>query len=521
MPRVTTPVASPPRPAGPVLDRLARWRPATDDLLVVAAFAATRAVYLGVVGVRMDVGILSFAPHLPDLGLLQRHLVQTSFYQHTQPPLFPFLLGLVLKVSPFPDGITLQVLYLAMGLAILLLLRRVLARLGLRRWAVLSAVGLVAVYPALVVIENLPTYDEPTVLLLLWLVLLVCDHVTRGTDRTFGLLVTVAAAVVLIRTVYHPIWFVLLVAGVLALRRPASGLRRGLVVAALPALVIVGFMAKNLVLYDQFSLTTWMGPSLSKIAASVVDPRERAQLIASGEVSPIFGLPVFYPYDTYAPYLPRCHVEHRDVPVLADPIRPRSGTANLDYWCQLAVYRRQQSDALSFIRHHPGQFADAELAAAQMYFEPAAPIIYTRNVQRLERVDDVYEQVVFGRVALDPVVRTGWSDVRLAAHGGVDLLVLAVVGVGASVCLGLVALIRLRRGERRVSLVGWLTVGFLVAWTTATGSLFEINENARYRLLVDPLVLGTLVFVVDRAALALGRRPDGRPIAFFGQHPRR
>ncbi len=500
-----------------------RWQPDTDDALVVAAFFVTRALYLGVAGVRMDVGILAFAPHIPDLGVLQRHLLETSFYQHTQPPLFPFLLGLVLKLSPFPDGITLQVVYLALGLTLLLLLRRVLQRLGLRRWAVLAAVGLAAIYPALVVIENLPTYDEPTIVLLLWLVLLVCDHVKHASDRGFATLVAVAAAVVLIRTVFHPLWWVLLVVGVLVLRRPAGGLRKALLIAAVPLLLILGFMVKNQVLYGQFSLTTWLGPSLSKISASVVQPRERDQLIASGDVSPIFGQPVFFDYDTYAPYLPSCTVHHRDVEVLAEPLRPRSGTANLNYWCQLQVYRQQQDDAFSFIRHHPGEFADAELAATQMYFEPASPIIYTRNVHRLERVDDVFEQVVLGRVSLDPVVRTNWSVLRVLAYGGIDLLTLALLAVIVSVGLGVVAAIRLRRGERRVSSVGWLVVGFFVAWTTLSGSLFEINENARYRLLVDPLLIGTLVFLVDRAVASLQTRAPakhGAPATRRGRTPR-
>jgi hypothetical protein len=412
----------------------------------------------------------------------------------------------VLKLSPFPDGVTLQVVYLAMGLAILLVLRRVLVRLGLRPAATLIAVGLVAIYPAMVVLENLPTYDYPTILLLLWLVLVVCRFAQEGDTRTFALLVTVAAAIVLLRTIFHPIWFVVLVAGVLLVKRPQIGLKRGLLIAAAPALIILAFLVKNQVLYGQFGLSTWFGPSLSKISASVVDKAELKQLQSKGEVSPIFGKPVFFGYDTYAANLPACQVEHADVEVLADPVRHRSGTPNLDYWCQLAVYRQQQKDALSFIRHHPAQFADAEMAGTQMYFEPAAPIIYTKNVQRLDGVDDVFERVVFGRVQLAPVTDTTWGEVRVLAHGGVDLLVLVLLADLLAVCMAVVGAIRLRRGERDIGNVAWLTVGFIVLWTTLTGSWFEINENARYRLLVDPLLIGVLVWAVDRGVAALQAR---------------
>lgn len=490
-----------------------------DDAVVAALFVASRAIVLGVLGVRMEAGFLGFAPQYPDVGLLQHHLVQTTFYEHTQPPLFPFLLGSVLKLSPFPDGVTLQGVYLALGLVLALLLRRVFRRLGLGRWAALAAAGLVVIHPSLVVLENVPSYDYPTAVLLAWLVKAFLDHVRQGGVRTFALVLAATSALVLLRSSFHPVFFVVVTVVVLVLRPPPGGLRSALLVAVLPALLIVGFMVKNQVLYGQFGLSTWFGPSLSKVASSVVDARERNELVRAGEVSALFGRPVFLGYDTYAADLPPCRVTHGAVPVLADPVRPRSGTPNLNYECQLAVYGRQGSDARWFIRHRPRQFVTAEVGATQMFFEPASPIIYSANVKRLSTLDDLYQTVVFGRVKTRPVVATSWGDLRTAAFGGSYVLVMAVVDVAVVVVVGAAAAGRHRRGQRKVSQAGWVFVALVCVWTTASGSLLEINENARFRLPIDPFLIAASVLVVTRVRTAVtsrrraGPRPAGSPIS--------
>ena len=93
-----------------------------DDLAAVGLYAVVRAILLGPVGLRMDLRFLTFAPHLPDLGLLQDRLVETLWYTHTQPPLYAGFVGVLLKLSPFPDGATFLAAHLVLGATLVVLL---------------------------------------------------------------------------------------------------------------------------------------------------------------------------------------------------------------------------------------------------------------------------------------------------------------------------------------------------------------------------------------------------------------
>ena len=118
-----------------------------DDLAAVGLYAVVRAILLGPVGLRMDLRFLTFAPHLPDLGLLQDRLAETLWYTHTQPPLYAGFVGLLLKLSPFPDGATFLVAHLAMGATLAVLLRRLGDALGLGRPATFAALACAAGFP--------------------------------------------------------------------------------------------------------------------------------------------------------------------------------------------------------------------------------------------------------------------------------------------------------------------------------------------------------------------------------------
>lgn len=493
-----------------------------DDLAVVALFVAARLGYIVLAGVRMDLVFLVFAPHLPGLDLLQHDLVRTVWYEHTQPPLFPLGVGVLLKASPFPDGITFQVVWLAMGLATALVVRRIAAMLGLGRAAALVAVGLVVTNPALVSIEFSANYDQPTILLIAVLILFVGRYAGSGETRDLAIATGLGAVAVLTRTVFHPAWYLLLVAGLVALRRPDWRDRRLAAALVLPALAIGIFVAKNQVLYDEPGLTTWGGASLSKIAGSAATPEERERLIADGTVSPLFGRPVFIVgYDAYADAMAPCRPAHPDVPVLALPDRPGQATydpsgtpsPNLNYECFLPVYRQQGKDAIAFAKADPRHFFGAQALGAQMFFEPALPIVFTRNLSHLRGAERVWTHTLYPTVTLDPISYSEWGGYRILAHGGVQLLPTALALDLAAIALAVPAIRRLWRGRgkagggaTRVGLAVRAAVGLTCLWVTLIGSAFEINENARYRLLIEPELLILLAWAGQWAVVAVRSR---------------
>lgn len=498
-----------------------------DDVVTAAIFVAARIVFIAALGVRMDLLFLTFAPHVPDLGLLQHHLLQTVLYEHTQPPGFPLLVGGLMQLSPFPDGITFQVVWLAMGLALALVLYRVGRMIGLGRVATFVGIGLVATNPALVSIEFSANYDEPTILMVALVVLFIGRYARSGSTRHLAAVTTIGAVAVLTRTVFHPAWYLLLVAGLVIARRPAWPDRKVALAIALPALAIGAFVAKNSILYGETNLTSWGGPSLDKIATSAAPPALQRQLVRDGTVSKLFGTQVFIePYSAYAAGVPPCRPKHAAVPVLSEQTRPSDPTfdgttssPNLNYECFLPVYRQQDRDARAFIAKYPARFLGAQADGAQMFFEPALQIVFTpQNLKALAGADTVWRWTLYPRVTVAPIAYSDWAGRRVLAYGGMRFVPTVFLLDVAAVVLAVSAAGRLwpqrRRtggGDRRSALAARAAIGLTCAWVTVIGSAFEINENARYRLLIEPFLLLLLAWAGEGAVHAIRRRAAADP----------
>ena len=495
------------------------------DLAALGLYALTRLWFLVVVGLKMDLRFLSFGPHLPDVDLLEHRLFETLWYEHTQPPLYSAFVGLLLRLSPFPDGATFLVAHLAMGAVLAVVLRRLFEVLGLGVPATFVALFLVFTNPSLVALELIASYDEPTIVLLALLALKTGRYVASASARDLAWVSALACSIVLVRTVFHPMWFVLVALGVVAMRPPAFERRRAAVLLGAPVIVIVGLILKNAALFDVTGLTSFAGPSLSKIAGAAADDDEVRELQADGTVSALFGRPVFWSYATYEDAMPPCVRTHPDIPALAEPTRRYGGAyPNMNDECMLAVYRQQTDDAVAFIRARPAQFVGAQASGAQMFFEPALPIVFTTNADALRPTATAYRWTLLPQVQLPPVSETEFGALRVLDHGGVELVPTVLLADLAAIVLGAQrgwTLVRRRRtpgsGARRASYGAWAAVGSTCAWVTIVGSLLEINENARYRMLIEPFLLATVVYGGQAVVRWAQRRTSmSRPMSSTG-----
>ena len=76
---------------------------------------------------------ITFAKQYLDPVLLQNDLLRSLFYLHSQPPLFNFFLGTILKLSPIP-AITYDFIFKIVGLLIPLIFYGIFTRLGINRF---------------------------------------------------------------------------------------------------------------------------------------------------------------------------------------------------------------------------------------------------------------------------------------------------------------------------------------------------------------------------------------------------
>ncbi|HEY5153911.1 MAG TPA: hypothetical protein VIJ47_04195 [Acidimicrobiales bacterium] len=475
-----------------------RWRSAraTGLIWVLGAFIASRSL-AAAAGMRFDATTLDSAWQFIDPELLRTHLTQSLYYSHTQPPLFNALLGLVLKLSPFPDGVSFQVVFLAMGLALTISVFALSRALGARRVTAVVVTIVATCSPATLLYENWLFYTYPEALLVTVIAVAVFRWVDTGRQAWLVAVGLSAMALVLTRSLFHPAWYLAVAALAWLGRRPARR-RNGLVALGLPLLFVVAVVAKNQVLFDTPGLSSWLGMNLWRVSTEQLPPATRQRLIDDGTLSPQAALQAFQTYDVYQPLVPPCRRAHPDIPVLAQA-RKTSGWVNYNDECFLPIYRQAQRDAVAAARADPGSTLASQVASWHLSFLPASDYPYlTTNRSTITRYEDLYNGLALVQVGTPPVVRAPNNE-RDIYRSPIGISLTIVAAFAAVVASALASLRRWRVSPPpTAAIVTRVYVGLTVLMVFVVGNGLEIRENNRFRWVVEPLMLIVLAITIQQ-----------------------
>lgn len=468
-------------------------------LILAASFSLSRVGYR-LAGIRYDDSFLPIAFQHLDVAELEHNLLESVWYQHTQPPLFNLFLGLVLKLSPFRAGLTFHVLWLLLGAALVVLVYRLLLALRVRRGLAIAATIVITCSPTVVLYENWLSYEYPLTVALTAIALASVRWVAAGEQRWLVAVAALGGACLLTRVLLNPIWYVGVVAIVLVARRPDAGRTAAGVVLALPLILVGAVALKNQVVFGEPTLSSWSGWNLQRVTIDELPDDTRARLVADGTLTPLADYGVFLPIDSYRGYAGECVPEHENVPVLADPTKS-GGAENFNNECYLPITSEAQRNAIAAARAEPGAAAKAVVGSFQIWAESPSQyaFVYDNRLQ-IDRIDELYRRAVLLDVPWDPPVevRSAWW-IPLGTPGGqwrvtLTVVVATLIAVGAGVRSGW----RIARGRGSPLDVGLAVIGFTVLAVTLVGNLFEIGENNRFRFMVEPVTLVALAWFVDR-----------------------
>ncbi len=479
---------------------------------MVVAFVGSR-LAVAAAGVRFDAGPLASGFQVLELSELRHNLLESLAHLHAQPPLFNLFIGLVLRVPEAWEQPVLRFIYLAVGLALALVLFTVLVRLGLRRWVAVALTLVVALSPANILFENWSHYDYPVILLLCLSVLALQRYEDGHRLRHAAVFLGLLGVLVLTRSTFQLVWFLGWAAALVVHRRGADW-KRVAVVAAVPLVAIVAVYANTLRVAGTFTSSTSLGVSLAKITTFQLPEAQRRAMVDQGELSALALIPPFTPVPGYAEVLPA--PGPTGVAVLDDEVKtfPDGATwINFNNLLYAKVSEAYLDDALRTLRAHPDAYLEGVGTATEMFFRPPSDFFALGdNRSQIADYNRLYNRVVYGVVASgDPVSvfpdvarqyrqgppRTSWLSVLVYAVG--------LLGGAGELWFG-----RRRRDSGPSSLL----LAFLwssVAYVAVVSNLVEIGENDRFRLYTDPLV------VVLVAALAVTwRARRRRPTATTG-----
>jgi hypothetical protein len=487
-------------------------------IAVAAVFLLSRAAFAAV-GVRFDMSPLrgSFAAdpwQLLDTQLLQHHLITSVWHLNSQPPLFNLFCGALLKL-PFAIQEPFASLgFLALGLMMVVCLYSVLVELRVPTWLALAVSTLVAVDPAYVLYENWLSYAYPTAAFLslsaLCLVRYVRHHRMRWGLGFFGAVATVA----LLNSSYQLVWVV--VAGIVVAVAVRSRWRPALVAAAIPVLLVVGWVAKDAAQVGMFTSSSWVGMNFARTTLVTASPAELRSLVASHTLTPIAEVPPFSPVSAYAPRFAR--LTHTGVAAVDAPYKADLGT-NFNNGIYAGVSSQYLHDDLAFIRARPRAYAINVVNAAKQWTVPPDEYQFVRsNRGHIATWANLFDRTVLARPSAnpDPVVNT----LVLTAGPPAAQLSYLIIVVDAIALLGspFVAWWRRRTDPAGAATLAYLWVTTVYALVTT--SLLELGENQRFDMELGPLPLIAAVVVVVAVARVLkapvapaGRAPATSPPA--------
>jgi hypothetical protein len=320
---------------------------------------------------------------------------------------------------------------------------------------------------------------------------LVCAHRFLD-DPQPGRLLLVAALITLcglLRSLFHPMWVIAAIALLIAVRRVPR--RYAVAALSVPIVVFGGWMAKNMVLFDSATTSSWVGFNLQRGVVASMDEDDVAQDVADGTVS---SLALEYPWgtiDQYEPWIESC--DPNEHPALRLPEKEPNGTArvaNFNHECYLPVYRQAQEDAVRLIREHPGRYLSTRGYGLLMAYQPAQTGIPPDETW----IDRIYRPallVVQVRIPQDDwnLPLLGTDEINLDVSLTLLALSIFVMGRGGVAGVRLARTGWSQRHDWPADEVTWALVAATFAFVVVGGSLIEFGENGRFRSSFDPLLI--------------------------------
>ncbi|MEI8105370.1 MAG: hypothetical protein WCH31_05980 [Actinomycetes bacterium] len=438
------------------------------DASVLAAVFVISRVAAVLAGVAFETGPLQASIQNIDPALLRTHLLQSLWYLHGQPPLWNLLVGLSLKALPSAWPTFWHLAYMVMGFIQGQALLRLLRLLGAGRRTGLTVAALVTAFPATIAFENSFSYDYPTFVLATLVPLAAARFVQRPTFGRGLTSFSLAAALVLLRTLFQAWWIVAVVA--IMLLACARHRRVVLVAAALPLALVAGVYAKNWLMYDVAGTTSWTGMGLARSVVVGLPLSERRALVAEGK---LHRVSLVKPFSPLADYLAVGVTPARPtgIPILDEATGPEF-PINMENKTFIAISRQYWQDDLWIVRHRPASYLGAIRRALGDFFSSATSGWEGHgNVARLGGYNRFVDEAAYGQLGLG----------RVGLFGVIAYL----LAIGA----GLVAIVRRLRQDASAAMVATAVALVTILNVVVVGNLAEVGENYRFRFVIDPLAL--------------------------------
>ena len=438
--------------------------------MMALLFALVHGLYYAS-GVTFDAKTIPLFAQFLDPALLRDRLWESLVALHCQPPLFNLLLGVTLKIAPHHPGPLLQGLFLMGGFTLYVLITVLLQKLqvGDRLALLLSTLFLLS--PSFVLYEHWLFYTFPEAVLMTLGAWTFYKAVYTPQRKHFLGFFCLIAALCLLRSLFHLVYFVLMV-GLLVWQCPAHRKQVALM-ALLPFLLVVSLYVKNSVLFGKFTASTWTGMNFSDVTLLKLTVAERDKLISEGKLSAFARIRPFSPLRDYA-VSPVMDTRFVGVPALVQRDKP-SGVPNYNNLTYIALSDKYLVEDIKVIRAYPRAFWRGIFQGWKVYFEPSTHYYLLPRQDKVSWLVNGYDTLLYGKLPWE------WGI------GHTPYLFL-LLGLPFVFFYGLRQAWKSRMTPSpHAALLWFLCLNIL--YVALIGNTLESGENNRFRFTTDPLSL--------------------------------
>jgi len=456
-----------------------------DVWLILIVFLISR-LLVSFLGIQMDYGALFRNWQYLDIGTLHGDLLKGVWYDHTQPPVFNLLLGIMLQLFGTHARLAFVLLLKAITLINTFLLLGILRKVTSHPRLPLLLTLLYLLSPATIIFENELFYTSfITMLLLIATRYLLQLEGPISRRQVLGLFIPLIL-VCLTRSMYHFIWLLALSVLILVWYRRRQHTRILFTGAFVALLLVSGWYVKNYFIFHQLSASTWMGMNMARNVFHDATVTDTGNIASIEPFSRISAYRRFLPPGYGSQY---AGLEDR---VLLEEWKNDSfiNEKRVGY---IEVSRLYTEESKKAIRSHPIAYLKNVIQSAIIYFAPATRYPTTEYLSE----------------------KMSWYDVLYSfnlshfAHGKQQRRIALTLSAIPKFFIYLFVFYWLiRETIRRKQVPGGLLTLFItciIGYIFVVSSLFEHYENMRFRYEAEPLFMVLLAIVLS--AFPLRRSP--------------
>lgn len=436
--------------------------------VIILLFLISR-IIIRVIGIEMDYQALYRNWQYLAVDTLHHNLLKGVWYDHTQPPLFNLLLGVILKISGSTAPLVFSLLFKSITLLNTFLLLRLLKGNAKHKNIPLLFSLIYLLSPATMLFENELFYTSfITLLLLLSCNYLVTYQVTGKPGKLLGFFLPLVL-ICLTRSMYHLAWLLIPWLFLFVSSRKQKYARKALLTGLLFIAVACGWYIKNYIIFGSFTSSTWGGMNIARNVFHDAVISDSGQIASIEPFSKISAYKKFLPTDDPAAAFKG--LNDRD---LLQEMKNDS-FINEKHGGYIEISRQYMQASKQQVRDHPGAYLKNVVQSAIIFFAPATRYPVNEAQARKIKYYDLLYSFNLSQLA------EGKQERRIA---------LTLSALPKFICYSLVFSIIISTWIRRrqIALLQ-LFIIYVTGYIFTISSLFEHYENMRFRYEAEPLFL--------------------------------